>query len=173
MIDTLISSQTRLKLLLKFFLNPDSRAYLRGLETEFGESTNGIRVELNRFEKAGLIESETTGNKKFFKANIHHPIFGDIRNIVLKYLGFDKIIDNILNRLGQLKAAYVVGDYAKGLDTGIIDLVLVGNIDKAYLIKKIDKAELLIKRKIRFVIYLEEEFNIEGLGENFIAIWKE
>ena len=51
MLDTLISSQTRLKLLLKFFLNSSTSSYLRDLESEFGESTNAIRLELNRLSR--------------------------------------------------------------------------------------------------------------------------
>ena len=69
MIETLISSKTRIKLLLKFFLNSSSRSYLRGLETEFGDSSNAIRLELNRFEKAGMLKTCTEGNKKYFQAN--------------------------------------------------------------------------------------------------------
>lgn len=57
MIEALISSKTRIKLLLKFFLNSSNRAYLRGLEEEFGESTNAIRLELNKLEKAGMVSS--------------------------------------------------------------------------------------------------------------------
>jgi DNA-binding transcriptional regulator PaaX len=68
MIETLISSKTRVKLLLKFFLNSKNSSYLRGLEAEFGESTNAIRLELNKLEEAGLLSSELNGNKKFFKA---------------------------------------------------------------------------------------------------------
>jgi hypothetical protein len=75
MIETLISSKMRIKLLLKFFLNSRSRSYLRGLETEFGDSTNAIRLELNRFEKAGMLKSYTEGNKKFFQANTDHPLY--------------------------------------------------------------------------------------------------
>ena len=55
MIETLISSKTRIKLLLKFFLNSNTTSYLRSLESEFGESTNAIRVELNRLENAGML----------------------------------------------------------------------------------------------------------------------
>ena len=55
MIETLISSKTRIKLLLKFFLNSNTTAYLRSLESEFGESTNAIRIELNRLEEAGML----------------------------------------------------------------------------------------------------------------------
>ena len=85
MLETLITSKTRLKLLLKFFLNSNSSSYLRELESEFHESTNAIRLELNRFEEAGLLQSQTKGNKKFYHANTDHPLYPDINSILLKY----------------------------------------------------------------------------------------
>src|SRR5210317_1245410 len=113
MLDTLITSKTRIKLLLKFFLNSNSRSYLRNLESEFGESTNSIRIELNKFEKAGLLQTELDGNKKYFRANTKHPLFKDIHSIMLKHLGFDKIIERVINKLGHLNKVYVTGDFAK------------------------------------------------------------
>lgn len=157
MLETLISSKTRVKLLLKFFLNSNSTSYLRGLENEFGESTNGIRIELNRFEKAGMLRSYIKGNKKYFQANTDHPLYREVHNILLKYVGFDKIIENVVNRLGDVSEVYVIGDYSRGLDSEIIDLLFIGNIDKNYLVKLIEKAEKLIHRKIRYVIYKPEE----------------
>lgn len=159
MIETLISSKTRIKLLLKFFLNSKNRAYLRGLEGEFGESSNAIRQELNRFEKAGMLVSNFSGNKKIFQANTKHPLFGEIHNILLKYVGLDKIIQDVIERLGNVEKVFVVGEYAKGLDSQIIDLIFIGNIDKGYLVNLIDKVEALINRKIRYLIYSQEEFN--------------
>ena len=157
MIEALISSKTRVKLLLKFFLNSNTRSYLRGLESEFGESSNAIRLELNRFENAGMLVSASQGNKKYFQANTKHPLYNDIHNIVLKQIGFDKIIDNVVQRLGDVNRVYVTGDFANGKDSPIIDLFFVGNIDKAYLIELIDKVEELIARKIRYVSYTEQE----------------
>ncbi len=125
MLDTLITSKTRLKLLLKFFLNSNSRSYLRNLESEFGESTNSIRLELNRFEEAGLLTSEFDGNKKYFSANTGHPLFSDIHNIILKQIGFDKIVETVIQKLGNLKRVYVEGDFAKGKNNSIIDLIFV------------------------------------------------
>jgi hypothetical protein len=159
MLDTLITSKTRLKLLLKFFLNSSSRAHLRNLEAEFGESTNAIRLELNKFEEAGLLKSEMAGNKKVFRANTSHPLFQDIHNILLKTIGFDQIIDRVLTKLGNVQVAYVTGDFARGIDTPIIDLVLVGvNINQEYLIKLANITEELISRKIRYIIFNPEEF---------------
>ena len=99
MIETLISSKTRVKLLMKFFLNSNNRSYLRNLEEEFGESTNGIRLELNKFEKAGFLESVAEGNKKMFKANAKHPLFKDIHSILLKMTGLDHVIDKYQLRM--------------------------------------------------------------------------
>src|SRR5512136_56714 len=99
MLETLITNKTRLKLLLKFFLNSKSRSYLRNLETEFDESSNAIRIELNRFEEAGLLVSNNERNRKIFRANIKHPLFPDIHNILLKYIGFDQIIDKLVHKL--------------------------------------------------------------------------
>ncbi len=157
MIDALISSKTRIKLLLKFFLNSHATAYLRSLESEFGESSNGIRVELNRLENAGLLVSNSVGNKKIFQANTAHPLFGEIHSIIMKYIGFDQIIENLIQRLGDVKRVYLVGDFSKGIDSQIIDLIFVGDFDQAYLMELIVKVEKMIKRKIRYLLYDNQE----------------
>lgn len=159
MLETLISSKTRIKLLLKFFLNSNTTAYLRNLESEFGESTNGIRVELNKFEDAGMLTSEMQGNKKIFRANTKHPLFSEIHNIVLKYVGIDNIIEYVIKRLGAVEKVFLVGSFSKGLDSDIIDLILIGDIDKVFLISLIEKAEKMINRKVRYLTYSREEFS--------------
>ncbi|MCX7834232.1 MAG: ArsR family transcriptional regulator [Ignavibacteria bacterium] len=154
MIDSLITSKTRVKLLLKFFLNSKATSYLRNLESEFGESTNAIRIELNRFEKAGLLKSSRTGNKKYFRANTKHPFFPEINKIIRKYTGLEEIIERVTKNIGDIKKVYACGDIAKGRDTKIIDLIFVGdNIDTTYLNKIICKAEKLIRRKINYKIF--------------------
>jgi len=158
MIETLISSKTRIKLLLKFFLNSSSRSYLRGLESEFGDSTNGIRQELNRFEEAGMLKTCTEGNKKYFQANTDHPLYKEIHNILIKYIGFDTIIDTVIERLGEIREVYLIGQLSNGLDSPVIDLLLIGDLDENYLVNLIRKAEPLIKRKIRYIIYRNDEF---------------
>lgn len=174
MLETLISSKTRVKLLLKFFLNSSTTAYLRNLESEFGESTNAIRVELNRLEKAGLLKAAPQGNKKIFRANTQHPLYDEINSIVFKYVGINHIIENIVKRLGYLEKVYLTGDFAKGLDSQIIDLVFVGDVDKIYLIQLVEKAEKIIPRKIRYIIYTPTEINGEqGLdfSESALLLW--
>jgi len=175
MLDTLITSKTRLKLLLKFFLNSNSSSYLRGLENEFEESTNSIRLELNRFEKAGLLKSYFKGNKKMFQANAEHPLYYPINNLIQKHLGFDSIIERVVHKLGDVKKVVVVGDFARGMDSSIIDLIFIGDyINKAYLSELIEKVEKRIKRKIRYLIYKEVEFKeYNNKKMESIVLWKE
>jgi|WetSurMetagenome_2_1015567.scaffolds.fasta_scaffold00034_35 hypothetical protein len=164
MLSSLITSQTRIKLLLKFFLNCSTKAHLRGLESEFGESSNAIRVELNRFEEAGLLNSEWEGNRKVFHANCEHPLFKDIHSILLKETGIDLLIEKVVHRLGSLDSIYLTGDFARGRDSSVIELILIGRgIDREYLSRKIEQAEALIKRKVSFVIFDSFE------AERFIA----
>lgn len=157
MIETLISSKTRVKLLLKFFLNSRTKSYLRSLETEFDESTNAIRLELNRFEKAGMLQSDIEGNKKYFTANIQHPLFENLQQIVRKYVGIDTIIENVINNLGEVEEVYVTGQFARGLDGNVIDLEFIGKVQSQYLLELIEKAEKIINRKIRYIIYTTKE----------------
>jgi hypothetical protein len=176
MIDTLITSQTRIKLLKKFFLNGSTKAHLRGLEVEFCESSNGIRVELNRFERAGLLNSLRDGNKKVFQANQEHPLFSDIHNIVLKEAGIDKVIEKVIHRIGKLMCVYLTGDFAKGKDSTLIELILVGSeIDKEYLLKKVAQAELLVGRKVQFLLIEPDEADILLLNYNpseLLTLWE-
>ena len=159
MLESLITSKTRIKLLLKFFLNSTTTSYLRDLSAEFGESTNAIRLELNHLEEAGLLNFRTEGNKKVFHANLNHPLYGDIHRLLLKHTGIDHVVENVVTNLGGLHSAYVTGSFARGHDNPVIDLLLVGNgIDREYLIQLVDKAEKIISRRIKYNIVTREEF---------------
>ena len=174
MIETLISSKTRIKLLVKFFLNSSTTSYLRGLEEEFNESTNSIRIELNRFEKAGFLESYSQSNKKVFKVNVKHPLFKDINSIVLKLVGLDHVIDYVLQRLGNLEKVYLVGSLSQGKESENIDLVLVGDINHEFLMELIVKAEKKIHKKINYISFKETEFkltDITKLGISPLLLW--
>lgn len=176
MIETLITSRTRVKLLLKFFLNDNSTSYLRHLETEFGESSNAVRIELNRFEKAGLLKSYTQGNRKYFQANKHHPLYKDIHSIILKYIGIDRVIENVVENLGDIEKAFLTGEFAEGRDNTIIDFIFVGErLNKSYLSRLIEKAEKIIHRKIRYVVMSNEEFDefvMKNTNSSVLLLWE-
>jgi predicted transcriptional regulator len=176
MLEALITSKTRIKLMLKFFLNTSNRGYLRGLETEFGESTNAIRLELNRFEQAGLLTSSTDGMRKMFQANTSHPLFADIQSLVRKYVGTDEVIERVISHLGNPHEVDLMGDLALGLDSDEMNLLIIGDdIDIDYLQQLCIKAQKMIARKIGYLVFTPEEFSQQEPKINkdrLLLIWQ-
>lgn len=173
MLDRLITSKTRIKLLVKFFLNSSMKAYLRGLADEFGESTNAIRLELNHLEDAGLLISEAEGNKKVYCANRRHPLFNDIHNLVLTHSGITQVIEEVIERVGDIDKVWIRGDFAVGKDADHLELVISGNqIDTDYFIQLLHKVEKLIERKIQYtVIPTEEITDYFSASDKMLLIW--
>ena len=126
MLGELITSKTRLRLLIKFFVSQANRGYLNGLATEMGESTNSIRKELNHLQSAGYLDKVKVDNKVEYKANTQHPLFDVLQKVVLKHLGLEDIVDTVLERMGAVKEIILVGDYVHGNDSGKIEIFLIG-----------------------------------------------
>lgn len=162
MLDSLITSKTRLRLLVKFFINAGNRGHMRGLAEEFNESTNSIRKELNNLSEAGYLEKEAQQNRVSYRANVKHPLFGSLQDIVHKYLGLDRIVETVLSRMGEVEQVIVTGDYAEGRDSGTVEVSIVGPaLNAEYLEQLAPKIEGVIGRKVVFTL---SETNIqEGL----------
>ena len=146
----LITSKTRLKLLLRFFINQNLSGYLQGLSKELDENTNSIRVELNRLEEAGLLSSEVQGRRKLYHINLAHPLTSDLTSIVRKVSGIDALVERVVENLPGLKQVWVCGDLARGVETETIDTLLVGEqLDAAYIGGLSSKVEKLTGKKVQ------------------------
>ncbi len=153
MLESIITSKTRLNLLIKFFLNIANKGYLNSLANEFGESTNSVRKELNNLTSAGYLVKKYTNNKVIYSANVKHPMFSILQSVVRKHLGIEDILTKVLYNIGNIEKIVLLGDYAKGIDSGTIEVLIVGkDIDKKYLDTIQPKIEKKIKRRINFMI---------------------
>lgn len=151
MLETLITSKTRIRILVKFFINAANNGHLRGLAEEMNESTNAIRKELNNLSEAGYLEKKAKQNKISYKANTNHPLFSTLQKIVFQHLGLDSIVEMILDRMGKVKQIVVLGDYANGIDSGLIEVLIVGDeLNAEYIDQLALKIEGVIKRKVKF-----------------------
>tara|TARA_B100001175_G_C19439166_1_gene605234 strand:+ start:450 stop:980 length:531 start_codon:yes stop_codon:yes gene_type:complete len=157
MLEDLITSKTRLKLLIKFFISQANMGYLNGLANEMGGSTNKIRKELNHLQEAGYLNKVKNENIVEYTANTKHPLYEVLRKVVMKHLGLEDIVDNVLEKMGNVEEIILVGDYANGNDSGRIEIFLVGkDLNMEYISQLESKIEKLIKRKVSF--YLASKF---------------
>ena len=144
---------------MRLFLNPNQHAYLREMAGEFKVSPSQVREELQHLSDAGLLEHEKSGRQINYRANQQHPLFPELHSMVQKALGMDRILDSIIERLGNLEQAWLLDDYAEGKDTGLIDLLLVGAINQENLEDLVSKTERYIGRKIRTLVLMADEFD--------------
>ena len=168
MLETLITSKTRVRILVKFFTNAANNGHLRGLAEEMNESTNAIRKELNNLTKAGYLSKEAKQNKVNYKANKKHPLFSTLQKIVFQHLGLDAIIEMILNRMGKVNQIILLGDYANGIDSGTIEVLIIGKeLNANYIDQLAIKIEGEIKRKVIFSLKTQPNGNDLVIYENF------
>ena len=143
---------------MRLFLNPQQNAYLRELTDEFQVSPSQVKSELDQLKDADLLVSRKKGRQVLFSANQKHPVFNELHSMVKKSLGMDRILESIISRLGNLEKALLLDDYAEGKDTGIIDLLLIGDIDQGNLQDLVRKTEKYIGRKIRTLVLGAKEY---------------
>lgn len=149
-----------MQLLFMFFLNQENVSYLRKLASVFNEPTNSISRELIKLEDLHLLVSFKSGNKKFYRANVAHSFFQDIRNMLLKEIGFDAISTLLYRDILGLAEIYVIGSHAKGINSNIIDLVLIGQqLDNNQINTVLRSAERTVGKKIRFIVLQNNKFN--------------
>jgi hypothetical protein len=147
--------------------------YLRSLEREFHESSNSIRLELNKFVSTGLLISERKGKKKFYKANINHPLYQELKRIVHKTVGIDQIMEKMIIKTVNLDAAFITGDFANGIDSDTIELALVGiNLDSGCIDKCAEDVEKLIGRRIMYLLYTPDQKEYFFKNKSHLLIWK-
>ena len=153
MLNSLITSKTRLRMLIKFFVSAANKGYLNGLANEFNESTNSIRKELNNLSDAGYLLKSKQNNRVIYNADIKHPLFKVLQKIVRQDLGLEEIVETIISRMGDVDIIALTGDYAKGIDSGIIEIVVIGgDVNNDYLENIKSKIKDKISRDVDFII---------------------
>ena len=166
MLEALITSKTRLRMLIKFFIGTSNKGYLNGLANEFKESTNSIRKELNNLSQSGYLKKREN-NKIIYQAKTVHPMYKILQKIVRQHLGIEDIVETIISRIGDVYAIVLVGDYAKGLDSGCIDVIIIGKqINEKYLSNLRLKIKNKINRDLKF------QLNVDIPKKNIILFQK-
>jgi len=172
MLKSIMGSETRVKILALFFLNPDRKFYVREIARRTGENINSVRRELQKLESIDLLRNEREGNLKYYAANKKMPIYEELKRIFLKTEGLGEIMKENLSKLGGVKFAFVYGSFAKGEERlkSDIDIMIVGEVDEKKLIPLIRKLEVQLSREINYTLLTTVEFELRmRKGDPFIT----
>ena len=160
MLSSLITSKTRLRMLIKFFVSAANNGYLNGLANEFKESTNSIRKELNNLSAAGYLLKSKENNRVVYNANTSHPMFDVLQKIIRQHLGLEEIVETVIKRIGDVDQIALTGEYAKGIDCGNIEIIVNGSkVNNEYLKNIKSKIKKKIGREVTFLLNQKPDLN--------------
>lgn len=155
MLKRLFTSNTRIKLLTLFLLNPEEQYFIRELTRKLDEQINSIRRELDNLKKMGLLKAKTRNRKKYYIINKNFILFNELRNIILKAQSDKENIAKKLTSFGEIDVIVLAGLFVE--KDAAIDLLLVGDINRRQL-EDFFTNELETKRPVRFSIMSKEEY---------------
>ena len=153
-------TKNKAELLKLFFTNPDRSFYMQEVGKIIGKKPGTFQRTLNNMAKEGILTSEYRGNARYFKANKNYPLFKELKSIVFKTIGVSGSLKEVLEKMGNIKFAFIYGSYAKSKETYLsdIDLLIIGNPNEDELIKELDRLEKKLQREINYKLYSIIEF---------------
>ncbi|OGO15032.1 MAG: hypothetical protein A2Z14_03970 [Chloroflexi bacterium RBG_16_48_8] len=159
-LEALFPSQARVEILKLLFLISSNRHYLREIAALTKQPIQAVQRELARLEAAGLVQSSTEGNRKYFQANRNLSVFPEIRALLLKTSGMKELIrDHLLEGEGSIRVAFLFGSHASGTETpsSDIDLMVIGDMTGRSLANILAPAREKLGREINPVRMRTEE----------------
>ncbi len=160
MLEYLIISRVRVKILQLFFLAPGQIFHVREIVRRTAEEINAVRRELAHLEKAGVMSKEHRANRLFYALRKDFPLYCDLLTLVVKSAGMGGDIIKNRVKLGKIKFAMISGRYARNLVRGTndVDLLVVGKVVLPELSQIVRAEEVRREREINYTVMSEEEF---------------
>lgn len=160
MLDAIISSKSKRKILTLLFTNPKRRFYVREISRGTGENVTSVRCELKKLSSIGVVTSEKEANLLYYKVDTRCPLYKELKNLIYKTEAFGSYLKEMAKLPGGVQAAFVYGStaYNEERERSDIDLFVLGEIDGEKLHKCIFNIEEKIDREINTVHMNMTEF---------------
>jgi uncharacterized protein len=161
MLEILLGSKLRAKVLGWLFTHPDERYFVRQLTSLVVEDSTNVSRELARLEKTGILVSTTEGKQKYYQANRQSPLFNELHGLIVKTAGIADVLRSTLAPAKEeIKIAFIFGSFASGNERRVsdIDVMVVGGISFGDAVSLLSPAEEKLGREVNAVVYPIAEF---------------
>ena len=157
----LLSSKIRAEVFrILFGVLPDTALHMREIERRTGFAIGTVQTELKKLQRLEIISRGKDGNRVYYRANTAHPLYPDIRNLVLKTSGLVDVMKSALSGENDIRLAFIFGSFARQEEKADsdIDLMVVGDIGLRKLTGLLTDAAVRIGREINPHVLTEKEF---------------
>lgn len=170
MLEQLLSSRTRVKLLKLFFLNPEQSFFLREIVRKTGEHLNSVRREVGNLLRVDLLHESSQGKKKFYRVNAANGIYPELKALLFKAQILDqKRTLRDLQKIGRIRFLCLTGFFAGLEDITMTDILIVGSVNRAKLKRLLKKFQTDFDRQLNYTIMTPAEFTYRNdLTDRFL-----
>jgi predicted nucleotidyltransferase len=167
----ILSSKIRSEIFRLLFGVNRKELHVREIERQTGFSIGTVRQELQKLVKLQLLKTRKDGNRLYYCSNREHPLFPDIRNLVLKTSGLVEVLKNALKDKG-ITIAFIFGSIATSQEgaRSDVDLMVIGQANLRSLSSWLNTATEKIGRDINPHVLKEDEFKKrKNEGDHFLS----
>lgn len=173
MLQFIIPSKTRRKILELFFHHYGESYYLRKIVREIDEEVNAVKREVDILEKSKVLHKERRLNKVFYSLNKAFQLHDEFVRVFSKTNTLSTLVYKNLSKLGKIKFIALSTKFGKKslIKDDEIYLLLVGVTVVPEVTAIIDEVEKEFGREINYTVMTEEEFSFRKKN-NDPFIWR-
>jgi len=158
-LEQILSSRVRASVFHHLFGMAEAEAHVRELARRSGFSEASLRQEMRKLKRLGLVDNRRSGNRVYYRANRDHPLYLDIRQLVIKTTGLVDVMSAALAR-ADIAVAFVFGSIAQAKEAGHsdVDLMVIGGIGLRKLTSLLSGVTEKIGREINPHVMTKDEY---------------
>jgi predicted nucleotidyltransferase len=156
----LLFGQTRGRVLALLYGAPDESFFVRQIARQVETSVGSVQRELTLLASTGLIDRSALGSQVFYRANLEHPDYPELRALLAKTMGVFQMLKAALAPLSsRISLAFVYGSVARGEEKAAsdIDLMVIGAISLDEVLDAVGPIEKQLRRPVNPTIYSLED----------------
>ena len=168
----LLSSRIRAEIFRLLFGVRNDSLYMREIERRSGFTTGTVQGELKKLYRLDLITKNRDGNRLYYQANRTHPLYPEIRNVVLKTIGLADGLREALLQSSEIAIAFVFGSMARHDEKAQsdVDLMVIGNLGLRKIVALLSGLSAEIGREINPHVMTPNEFiSRKAKGDHFVT----
>ncbi len=171
MLNKILVSEVRVKILKLLLLNPKRSFHIRAIVRNVDAEINAVRRELENLFEVSLVTRRQSSNKIFYQINTEHPFYTELLSLVAKEDGVGAAIMKKAQQIGDISYAMLSLEFLRGRKSSAldVDLFIVGAVNLDILSFIIKEEEEKMGREINYsVMGIEEFLNRKRTNDSFI-----
>lgn len=167
----ILSSRSRAAVFKLLFSGSERELHLREIQRRSGLNDSTLRQELKKLVRLDLVKRRKDSNRVYYRANRDHPLFTEIRNLVIKTTGMVQVLHEAIETQ-QVNVAFVFGSIATGEETAgsDVDLLVIGDIGLRALSELLSGCSEVIGREVNPYVMTRDEYRKRvASDEHFIT----